>query len=284
MGQKIHPVGLRVGVIRGHDSHWFYKKKGYAEAVKLDHDIRAYIKKRVGLGNVSRVEIERAANRLKVNIFTARPGAIIGRGGKGIDELTDTLNQRVRKTDSTLVVQINVSEVRQPELDAQIVAENVCAQLEKRISHRRAMRQAMTRVVRLNGRGIKLQVSGRLNGSEIARTEKDKTGKIPLHTLRADIDYGFAEAHTIYGIVGCKVWIYKGEVLPEKRLRELDEMRTQQNEDRRGRRDGGDRGPRRDRGPREGGPREGGRDGGRAFGSNRTEEAPAAAPADGEKA
>ncbi|MEY4882029.1 MAG: hypothetical protein RLZ87_1462, partial [Armatimonadota bacterium] len=226
------------------------------------------------------VEIERAANRLKVNIFTARPGAIIGRGGKGIDELTDTLNQRVRKTDSTLVVQINVSEVRQPELDAQIVAENVCAQLEKRISHRRAMRQAMTRVVRLNGRGIKLQVSGRLNGSEIARTEKDKTGKIPLHTLRADIDYGFAEAHTIYGIVGCKVWIYKGEVLPEKRLRELDEMRTQQNEDRRGRRDGGDRGPRRDRGPREGGPREGGR----AFGSNRTEEAPAAAPAEGEQA
>ena len=224
MGQKIHPVGLRVGIIRGHDSHWFYKKKGYAEALKLDHDVRQYIKSQVGLGNVSRVEIERAANRLKVNIFTARPGAIIGRGGKGIDELTDTLNRRVRRTDKTLVVQVNVSEVRQPELDAQIVAENVCAQLEKRISHRRAMRQAMTRVVRLNGRGIKILVSGRLGGSEIARSEGDKTGKIPLHTLRADIDYGFAEAHTVYGIIGCKVWIYKGEVLPEKRLRELDQI------------------------------------------------------------
>ncbi len=231
MGQKIHPVGLRVGIIRGHDSHWFYKKKGYAEALKLDHDVRQYIKRRVGLGNVSRVEIERAANRLKVNIFTARPGAIIGRGGKGIDELTDTLNRRVRKTDKTLVVQVNVSEVRQPELDAQIVAENVCAQLEKRISHRRAMRQAMTRVTRLNGRGIKILVSGRLGGSEIARSEGDKTGKIPLHTLRADIDYGFAEAHTVYGIIGCKVWIYKGEVLPEKRLRELDQIvQTQQEE------------------------------------------------------
>jgi small subunit ribosomal protein S3 len=231
MGQKIHPVGLRVGIIRGHDSHWFYKKKGYAEALHLDHDIRQYIKRRVGLGNVSRVEIERAANRLKVNIFTARPGAIIGRGGKGIDELTDTLNRRVRRTDQTLVVQVNVSEVRQPELDAQIVAENVCAQLEKRISHRRAMRQAMTRVVRLNGRGIKILVSGRLGGSEIARSEGDKTGKIPLHTLRADIDYGFAEAHTVYGIIGCKVWIYKGEVLPEKRLRELDQIvQTQQEE------------------------------------------------------
>ena len=231
MGQKIHPVGLRVGIIRGHDSHWFYKKKGYAEALKLDHDVRQYIKSRVGLGNVSRVEIERAANRLKVNIFTARPGAIIGRGGKGIDELTDTLNRRVRRTDKTLVVQVNVSEVRQPELDAQIVAENVCAQLEKRISHRRAMRQAMTRVVRLNGRGIKILVSGRLGGSEIARSEGDKTGKIPLHTLRADIDYGFAEAHTVYGIIGCKVWIYKGEVLPEKRLRELDQIVANQQEE-----------------------------------------------------
>lgn len=242
MGQKIHPVGLRVGIIRGHDSHWFYKKKGYADALKLDHDIRGYIKRRVGLGNVSRVEIERAANRLKVNIFTARPGAIIGRGGKGIDELTDTLNRRVRRTDPTLVVQVNVSEVRQPELDAQIVAENICAQLEKRISHRRAMRQAMTRVVRLNGRGIKIQVSGRLGGSEIARSEKDKTGKIPLHTLRADIDYGFAEAHTVYGIIGCKVWIYKGEVLPEKRLRELDAIVQQQQEDRRkAKEDRGDR-------------------------------------------
>jgi small subunit ribosomal protein S3 len=218
LGQKIHPVGFRIGVIRGWDSHWFYGKKGYGEALVLDHQIRNYIRNRVGLGNVSRVEIERAANRIKVTIFTARPGAIIGRGGKGIDELTDTLNRMVRKKDSTAVVQVNVTEVRQPELDAQLVAENIAMQLEKRVSHRRAMRQAMTRSMRMNGRGIKVQVSGRLNGAEIARTETDKTGKVPLHTLRADIDYGFATARTIYGTIGCKVWIYKGEVLPEKRL------------------------------------------------------------------
>ena len=220
MGQKIHPVGLRVGVIRGHDSHWYYNKKGYGVALLQDHQIREYIKKRTGKGNVSRVEIERAANRVKVTIFTARPGAIIGRGGKGIDELTNTLNGLVRKEDPTSVVQVNVTEVRQPELDAQLVAENICMQLEKRISHRRAMRQAMTRAMRMNGRGIKVQVSGRLGGSEIARQEGDKVGKIPLHTLRADIDYGFATANTFYGSVGCKVWIYKGEVLPERRLRE----------------------------------------------------------------
>lgn len=219
MGQKIHPVGLRVGVIRGFDSHWYYNKKGYAQALQQDQQIRSLIKNRVGLGNVSRVEIERAANRVKVNIFTARPGAIIGRGGKGIDELTNTLNRLVRKVDKTHVVQVNVTEVRQPELDAQLVAENICAQLEKRISHRRAMRQAMTRCMRMNGRGIKVQVSGRLGGAEIARREGDKVGKIPLHTLRADIDYGIATAHTVYGSVGCKVWIYKGEVLPERRMR-----------------------------------------------------------------
>ncbi len=222
MGQKIHPVGLRVGVIRGFDSHWYFNKKGYGPALLQDHKIRRYIKGRVGLGNVSRVEIERAANRVKVTIFTARPGAIIGRGGKGIDELTDFLNRMVRREDPTNVVQVNVTEVRQPELDAQLVAENICQQLEKRISHRRAMRQAMTRCMRMNGRGIKVLVSGRLGGSEIARSEGDKVGKIPLHTIRADIDYGTATAHTVYGSVGCKVWIYKGEVLPERKLREMD--------------------------------------------------------------
>lgn len=259
MGQKIHPVGLRIGVIRGHDSHWFYKKKGYAKAIVIDDQIRKHIKRKVGLGSVSRVEIERAANRLKVNIFTARPGAIIGQKGKGIDALTQYLNKMVREEDPTMGVQVNVTEVRQPELDAQIVAENVCAQLEKRISHRRAMRQAMTRVVRLNGRGIKIQVSGRLNGAEIARREGDMMGKVPLHTLRADIDYGFAEARTIYGSVGCKVWIYKGEVLPEKRLREMDAVMQAQQERRR--EDRPERRDRRDRGDR----------GDRAFASTRTE-------------
>lgn len=217
MGQKINPIGFRVGVIRGFDSHWYFGKKGYGAALLQDHEIREFLKRRVGMGNVSRVEIERAANRVKVTIFTARPGAIIGKGGKGIDELTDYLNRLVRKTDNTVGVQVNVSEVRQPELDAQLVAENVAIQLERRVSHRRAMRQAMTRVVRMNGRGMKIMVSGRLNGSEIARTEKDRVGKIPLHTIRADIDYGVATARTIYGAIGVKVWIYKGEVLPDRR-------------------------------------------------------------------
>jgi small subunit ribosomal protein S3 len=243
MGQKIHPVGFRIGVIRGHDSHWYYDKKGYPAALLQDAKIRKFVKSRVGLGTISRIEIERAANRVKVNIYTARPGAIIGRGGKGIDELTQILNFQIRKEDPTAQVQVNVTEVRQPELDAQLVAENVCVQLEKRISHRRAMRQAMTRVVRMNGRGIKIQVSGRLGGSEIARREGDKTGKIPLHTLRADIDYGQATAHTIYGSVGCKVWIYKGEVLPERRMRPEEAAPRRE----RGERGGGrDRGPRRD--------------------------------------
>lgn len=254
MGQKIHPVGFRVGVIRGFDSQWYYGKKGYSGALLQDHQIRVFIKRRTGLGNVSRVEIERAANRVKVTIFTARPGAIIGRGGKGIDELTDTLNRMVRAKDKTNVVQVNVTEVRQPELDAQLVAENVCQQLEKRISHRRAMRQAMTRVMRMNGRGIKIQVSGRLGGSEIARREGDKIGKIPLHTIRADIDYGQATAHTVYGSVGCKVWIYKGEVLPERRLREIE---------------GQGQGSRRSRGPRDDGP-------GQAFGATQSRPADAA--------
>ncbi len=254
MGQKIHPVGFRVGVIRGFDSHWYYGKKGYGTALLQDHDIRTFIKSRTGLGNVSRVEIERAANRVKVTIFTARPGAIIGRGGKGIDELTDRLNRMVRRTDATMGVQVNVTEVRQPELDAQLVAENICGQLEKRVSHRRAMRQAMTRVMRLNGRGIKVLVAGRLNGSEIARSEGDKVGKIPLHTIRADIDYGQATAHTVYGSVGCKVWIYKGEVLPEKRLREMEIARDDRREQQRR--------PKRDETPK-------------AFGATGTEEAPA---------
>jgi small subunit ribosomal protein S3 len=239
MGQKIHPVGFRVGVIRGFDSHWYYGKKGYSAALLQDSKIRQLIKRRNGKGNVSRVEIERAANRVKVTIFTARPGAIIGRGGKGIDELTNHLNYMVRRDDPNNVVQVNVTEVRQPELDAQLVAENIAIQLEKRISHRRAMRQAMTRVMRMNGRGVKVQVAGRLGGSEIARSEGDKVGKIPLHTIRADIDYGVATAYTVYGSVGVKVWIYKGEVLPERRLREMEA--PQQDRRPRRRREEGDR-------------------------------------------
>lgn len=216
MGQKIHPIGFRIGVIRAADSNWYADKKLYGKNLLSDQLIRREVRNRFGMGIISRVEIERAAIRVKVNIYTSRPGAIIGRGGSGIDQLTQDLNAMVRKMDPSLVVQVNVTEVRQPELDAQLVAENIAIQLEKRVSHRRAMRQAMTRCERLNGRGIKILVGGRLNGSEIARSEGDKRGKVPLHTLRADIDYGTATAMTVYGCIGIKVWIYKGEVLPER--------------------------------------------------------------------
>lgn len=216
MGQKVHPVGFRIGVIRDWDSRWFASKKEYPTLLKSDHAIRKHIKDKLGLGNISRVDIERAASKVRVTIFTARPGAVIGRGGKGIDELTHDLQKVVSRLEKEGRVHVNVSEVRQAELDAQLVAENIAQQLERRISHRRAMRQAVTRALRMNGRGIKIIVSGRLGGAEIARTESEKVGKVPLHTLRADIDYGIAEARTTYGVIGVRVWIYKGEVLPER--------------------------------------------------------------------
>lgn len=216
MGQKVHPIGFRIGVIRDADSHWFADKRTYKNLLLGDHQIRHYIRRKLGIGNISRVDIERAANRVTVTLYTARPGAVIGRGGKGIDELTYELQRLVSRIDKESRVHVNVSEVRQPELDAQLVAENIAQQLERRISHRRAMRQAIGRCIRMNGRGIKIIVSGRLNGAEIARTEAEKMGKVPLHTLRADIDYGKAEARTTYGIIGVRTWIYKGEVLPEK--------------------------------------------------------------------
>lgn len=216
MGQKVHPIGFRLGVIRDADSHWFADKKLYKHLLLGDHKIRRFIKKRLGMGNISRVDIERAANRVSVTLHTARPGAVIGRGGKGIDELTQELQRIVGKQDKNSQVHVNVHEVRQPELDAQLVAESIAQQLERRISHRRAMRQAVGRCLRNNGRGIKIISSGRLGGAEIARTEVEKMGKVPLHTIRADIDYGKAEAKTTYGVVGVRVWIYKGEVLPDK--------------------------------------------------------------------
>jgi small subunit ribosomal protein S3 len=252
MGQKIHPVGFRLGVIRGHDSHWYASKKDYRTLLAGDQRIRRYVRDKVGKGLISRVEVERAADRIKVTIFTSRPGAVIGRGGKGIDEISNELNRMVRREIPTATVQVNVAEVRQPELDAQLVAENIAMQLERRISHRRAMRQSMTRAQRMNARGMKIIVSGRLNGAEIARIEKDRIGKVPLHTLRADIDYGYAIAYTIYGTVGVRVWIYKGEVLPEKQL--MASLAAEAASDaRRPRRDRGDGGydrPRGDRPPR----------------------------------
>lgn len=217
MGQKIHPIGFRVGVIRGWDSKW-YLDKGYAAALIEDVRIRRHIKKKLYAAAISKIEIERAANRIKITMHTARPGIIIGRGGKGVDELRGFLERITGKQ-----VVVNVQEIRRPELDAQLVAESIGAQLEKRVSFRRAMRQAILRTMRMGGQGIKVGLAGRLSGAEMARREGDKQGKIPLHTLRADIDYGFAEAATTYGNIGIKVWIYRGDILPGQKLEPVED-------------------------------------------------------------
>lgn len=266
MGQKIHPVGFRVGVNREHESKW-YLDKGYAAALIEDAHIRKFIKKRRELQNaaIARVEIERAGNRVKTTLHTAKPGIIIGRGGKGVDDLRLLLETLTKKS-----VTLNVTEIRHPELDAQLVSESIAQQISKRISYKRAMRQAVTRAMKLGAKGIRILCSGRLNGSEMARREGDRLGKIPLHTLRADIDYGFAEAATTYGNIGVKVWIYKGDILPgQKRLTTAD-LALQQQQQRRlnaeegfGDRAGGSRpGTRGGRGGRGGGGGRGGAGGG----------------------
>ncbi|HHZ19410.1 MAG TPA: 30S ribosomal protein S3 [Firmicutes bacterium] len=210
MGQKVHPIGLRVGIIRDWESRW-YAEKDYASLLHEDLKIRQYLKKRLYASGVARVEIERAANRVKVTIFTARPGLVIGRGGAEVENLRKELEKITGKQ-----VALNIAEVKTPELNAQLVAENIALQLEKRTSFRRAMKQAIARSMRMGALGMKVKCSGRLMGAEIARTEGYSEGKVPLHTLRADIDYGFAEANTTYGKIGVKVWLYKGEVLPVK--------------------------------------------------------------------
>lgn len=212
MGQKIHPYGLRLGVINDWKGRWYANKKEYADLLHEDLLIRHHVKQRFFTAGISQIEIERAANRVKVTIHTARPGMVIGKGGQEVDRLRKDLESLTNKQ-----LQINIVEVKVPELDAQLVAENIAFQLQRRISFRRAMRQAQQRTLRVGALGIKVQVSGRLGGAEIARTEWNPEGSIPLHTLRADIDYGFAEARTPYGQIGVKVWIYKGEVLPEKK-------------------------------------------------------------------
>lgn len=213
MGQKVHPKGMRVGIIRGWDSSW-YADKNYTELLHEDIKIREYIKGKLFQAGISEVAIERAANRVKVSIRTAKPGIVIGRGGTEVDELRKSLETMTGKK-----VNINIIEVKKPELDAQLVAEGIAAQLVKRIAFRRAMKQAVSRTMRLGALGVKIACSGRLAGAEIARTEWYSEGKVPLHTLRADIDYGFAEADTTYGKIGVKVWIYKGEILPELKNR-----------------------------------------------------------------
>lgn len=209
MGQKVNPHGLRIGIIKDWDTKWYAAKKNFSEYLVEDHKIRKFIKNKLYTAGISRIEIERAANKIKVNVNTAKPGLVIGKGGAGIEELRKQLEKMTKKN-----VLINITEIKVPELDSQIVAESIAAQLEKRISFRRAMKQAMSRTMKLGAKGIKTQVAGRVGGAEIARTEHYHEGTIPLQTLRADVDYGFAEADTTYGKLGVKVWIYKGEVLP----------------------------------------------------------------------
>lgn len=210
MGQKVNPHGLRVGIIKDWDSKW-YADKDFADNLVEDNKIRKYLKKRLYNAGVSKMEIERAADRLKIVIYTAKPGVVIGKGGSEIEKVKGELS---RLTDKKLI--IDIKEIRRPDKDAQLVAENIAQQLENRISFRRAMKSCMSRTMKSGALGVKTSVSGRLGGADMARTEFYSEGTIPLQTLRADIDYGFAEADTTYGKVGVKVWIYKGEVLPTK--------------------------------------------------------------------
>jgi small subunit ribosomal protein S3 len=251
MGQKVHPIGFRIGVIRDPDSKWYLPKRGFADAVYEDYKIRRYVKKNLAQAAISHVEIERAGNRIKATLNTAKPGIIIGRGGKGVDELKAALEKLTKKQ-----VHVSVNEIRQPDMNAQLVAESIAQQIEKRIAYKRAMRQAILRAMKLGVKGIRIMCSGRLAGAEMARKEQDRQGKIPLHTLRADIDYGFAESATTYGNIGIKVWIYKGDVLPgQPRQSEPEPARAPRGEgrpDRSGERSdtgrGGDRGGRGGRG------------------------------------
>ena len=209
MGQKVNPHGLRVGVIKNWDTQWYADKKEFAAYLKEDHTIRTFIKKKYYAAAISKILIERAAGKIVVTVYTGRPGVLIGKAGSEIE----VIKKDLAKISGGKAVMINVNEVRKPDADAQLVAEGVAAQLEKRISFRRAMKQAIGKTMRAGVKGVKMQVSGRLDGREIAVTEHYHEGSIPLQTLRADIDYGFAEAHTTFGMIGVKCWIYKGEVL-----------------------------------------------------------------------
>ncbi len=205
MGQKVHPKGFRLGVINTWTSRWFAGKDA-AKYLGEDIKIRQYVKEKLTNAGIAKIEIERAASNLKVNIFSAKPGLVIGKKGKDIDDLRKQLKDLVKRE-----VSLNIIEARKPDLDAQLVAESVAFQLERRVNFRRASKEGMGRALRAGAEGVKICVAGRLNGAEIARTEKYKEGRIPLHTLRADIDYGFAEAKTTYGIIGVKTWIFRGE-------------------------------------------------------------------------
>lgn len=214
MGQKVNPRGFRVGVINDWDARWYANKKDFRGLLYEDYLLRKHVKAKLFASGVSKVDIERASSRVTINVYTAKPGIVIGRGGQEVENLRKELEKISGKK-----VAVNITEVKHPDLDAQLVAENVAASLEKRIAFRRAMKQTVGRTIRMGAEGIKIMCSGRLAGAEIARTEWYAEGKVPLHTLRANIDYGFAEANTAYGKIGVKVWIYKGEILPQKAVK-----------------------------------------------------------------
>ncbi len=210
MGQKVHPIGIRLGIVKDWSSKWYADSKLFPEYVRTDHLMRTFIKNKLKDASVSRITIERPAKKANITIHTARPGIVIGKKGEDIEKLRAEISKMIDMNLSD--VRINISEVRKPELDAQLVAEGIAQQLERRVMFRRAMKRAVTNTMRVGAEGIKVKVGGRLNGAEIARSEWYHEGRVPLHTLRADIDYGFAEANTTYGVIGVKVWIFKGEI------------------------------------------------------------------------
>ena len=237
MGQKVNPHGLRVGVIKDWDSRWFANKSDFGDTLVEDYNVRKFIKKNLYAAGVPKIEIERFADKVRIHIHCAKPGVVIGRGGAEIEKLRAQLEKMLNKQ-----VYVNIVEVKQPDMDAQLVAEKIALDLENRISFRRAMKQCMGRAMRMGAKGIKVSCGGRLGGAEIARSESYHEGTIPLQTIRADIDYGFAEANTTYGRVGCKVWIYKGEVLNSTLRSENPEPAKRERRDRRPNdRRGGDR-------------------------------------------
>jgi len=210
MGQKVHPTGIRLGIVKDWASKWYADSKTFPEYIRMDHLVRELIKKKLKDASVSRIAIERPAKKANITIHTARPGIVIGKKGEDIEKLRAEVSRMIDMPIQD--VRINIAEVRKPELDAQLVAEGIAQQLERRVMFRRAMKRAVTNTMRVGAEGIKVKVGGRLNGAEIARSEWYREGRVPLHTLRADIDYGVAEAHTTYGVIGVKVWIFKGEV------------------------------------------------------------------------
>ncbi|MGD8911576.1 MAG: 30S ribosomal protein S3 [Candidatus Thiodiazotropha sp.] len=221
MGQKVHPTGIRLGIVKDWTSKWYADSKHYADLLNNDLEVRDFLKKKLSQASVSRIQIDRPANNAHITVHTARPGLVIGKKGEDIDALRSVVSSMMG-----IPVHMSIEEIRKPELDAQLVGESIAQQLERRVMFRRAMKRAVQNAMRLGAEGIKVNISGRLNGAEIARSEWYREGRVPLHTLRADIDYGFAEANTTYGIIGVKVWVFKGEVYGDNEEAEVETKTT----------------------------------------------------------